>query len=236
MQKRTVAKLGGFVAAAALTAGLVAYSAGATGAYFTSSKSGTINGSVGTVNINNVTPLDITFNNLLPGEYQTDPITYNVKSSSGLVDVYLEIDHAAALQDPSATGDNPLGRYGHFAVQADAGAFSSFNTAAARVGTPATDANTCKVDAYGRNSTTGDIQTTAALNTTDPAPKWCPVPQFILLSYGAKATDPEATAQVTFGFTGLLGNAAQGASLGEVDFKILAVQHTISPYTNQPNA
>lgn len=230
MNKRTLAKLGGFGIAAATTAALVGFAANGTGAYFTASSDGHANVSTGSVNVNTAGINGIDFTGLLPGSYKTQPITYNISGSTANEDVYLELPNDPALTAASTPGPDPLGRYGQLAVSGPAGVFSSYNLAAdPGDATGETDASTasCKVDAYGR-SADGVGQTTAAANHGDYSLPYCQAPQFILLSYNMAPTDPTATANITFGYTGLL-MGPQNQSVSTMPIRVVAVQHGVSP-------
>jgi hypothetical protein len=226
MQKKTWAKLGGFAVALACTGTLVGFAASGTGAYFTASSSGSINGSTGTVNLSTATT-NLNFNGLLPGQYQTQSFTYNVSGGTGDEDVYLEFKNVNAFQEVPTPGATPLGRYGHLAVSGPAGTFSSFNLAT-DPGTlqnpPNPDPTDCQVDAFGR----GGNQTTEATSTSDFHDGFCPAPQFILLSYDMKSSDPTATASITFGFTGLL-TSPENTAIPQIPFTVVAVQHGVAP-------
>ena len=228
MKKRTLAKLGGFAIAAATTAALVGFAANGTGAYFTASSDGNANVSTGAVTVHTTDITALNFNGLLPGVYGTQSFQYNTNGGTGLEDVYLEIPANNYLQHIPTSGSFPLGRYGHFAASGPDGSFSSFNLAAAP-GLPSTPNPTdCVVDQYGR----GGNQTTAATSLADFSNGFCPVPQFILLGYGVASGDPNATASITFGFTGLL-TAPQSTTMAPIPFKVVATQHGILP--NDPN-
>jgi hypothetical protein len=227
MLKKTLVKTGGFAAAAAATAALVGFAAHGTGAYFTDSKSGNVNIATGHVTVNTTDISGLDFSGLLPGDYKTVNFQYNVNTGTAPEDVYLELDNVPAFQDaPGApTSPTPLGRYGHLAVSGPDGSFSSFNLAAdVNHGTATADPTDCVVDDYGR----GGNQTTEATSTTDFHNGFCPAPKFILLSYGMDPSATNATASITFGFTGLL-TGPQGQAVPSIPFKVVAVQHGILP-------
>jgi hypothetical protein len=206
---------------------LIGPATGTTGAYFTESKPGTINASTGGVHLN-TTDLTLNFTNLLPGEFQTKEIDYQ-STGTGLQDIWLVLPtdgSADALNGVAGTasGDRALGRYGHFAVSAPDGSFTSYNLATAGTGIHSGD--TCSTDSYGRGGSNAQ-----AADKTDLIP-FCPVPNAILLSYGI-SPGAGGVAQVTFGFTKLL-KSGQNAPLGQVAaFKIVATQHGVAP--SDPN-
>jgi hypothetical protein len=223
-------KLAVGAAAAVGAALLIGPATGTTGAYFTESKSGTINASNGYVHLT-TSDLTLNFNGLLPGEFQTRDITYTA-GGSGLEDIWLVLPtdgSADALNGTAGTasGDAAFGRYGHFAVSAPDGAFTSYNLATAGTGDHA--GPTCTTDAYGRGGSD-----TQAADVTDHTVPFCPVPNAILLSYGV-SNGFTGVAHVTFGFTKILTDPrAQGVLSHQVAaFKIVATQHGVAP--NDPN-
>lgn len=251
MQKKTLIKLGGFIAAAAATASLVGFAANGTGAYFSDSHSGSINASTGHLNVT-VTPSDgkLDFTNLLPGEDQNQTITYTAHTTSNQgEDVWLVItppqtqadggtcngswpDTAEALNGaPDDACGGGLGRYGHFAITSTAfgayggASFQSYNLST--TGTETTPVNhtgpTCSpVDANGNG---GSSQQAANKNDLIP---FCPVPNAILLAYGLTDGN-DGSATVTFGFTKLLTAPQDGPDGLVASYKIIATQHNVSP-------
>jgi hypothetical protein len=227
MHKKTWAKLGGFVVAAACTATLVGFAATNTGAYFTDSAPGSINASTGNVTVNTA-GTTLNFTGLLPGQYQPLTFIYNVNSGSAAEDVYLEFSHVDAFQHIPQDGAVPLGRYGHLAVSGPAGSFSSFNLAQDpddATGNTDGRADDCQVDQYGR----GGYQTAEATDVGDHTVGYCPAPKFILLSANLDPSDGNQTASITFGYTGLLQSPQNRTNLLNVPFKVVAVQHGILP-------
>jgi hypothetical protein len=213
--------------AAALGAGafaLVAAAAGTTGAYFTDSQSGAINGSLGSVKVN-TTALALNYANLLPGVFPTQNVTYTAAGTDA-EDIWLVLPTDGSADkfngQKGTSGEAPaLGRYGHFAVTSPAGSFTSYNltTAAVLGGT-----DSCTVNANGHGGS--DAQATSKSDYID----YCPVPSAILLSSNLPAGQ-SATAKITFGFTKLLkGPNVLNAPLAEVaQFKIVATQHGVLP-------
>jgi hypothetical protein len=223
-------RLGGFVAALAASAGLVATASGATGAYFTESKPGALNVSTGGVHLS-TSDLQLNFNGLLPGDLQDKTVTYT-STGSAPEDIWLVLPtdgSADALFGTAgeASGAAALGRYGHFAISSPAGSFTSYNLATAGTGTHS--GPTCTVDALGHGGSSQQ-----AANRTDYTTPFCPVPTAILLS-GGLAPGATASATITFGFTKLMNNPAQEdqplSTLAK--FNVVATQHGVTP--NDPN-
>ena len=229
MKRSTTAKLLAGAAALGTAAFLIGPATGTTGAYFTESKAGTINASTGGVHVN-TDNLTLNFANLLPGQFQTINVGYTA-AGTGPEDIWFVLPtdgSAAALNGVAGShpgGDKALGRYGHFALTAPDGSFTSFNLATAGTGDHAGD--TCTTDPYGRGGS--DAQ---PANRSDYTVAFCPVPNAILLSYGINP-GASGTVSITFGFTKLL-TGPQDSALGLVaPFKIVATQHGIAP--SDPN-
>jgi hypothetical protein len=220
-------RLGGFVAALGASGALIASATGATGAYFTDSHSGTVYASTGSVKVN-TTDLALKFTGLLPGDFQTQDVTYTA-AGSGAEDIWLVLptDGTAAEFNGVAgepSGDAALGRYGHFAVDSPAGSFTSFNLTTAGTA-PGHTGPSCTVDADGHGGSA-----TQATDRSDTTVPFCPVPGAILLSSNL-TNGQTGTAHITFGFTKLMNNPAQeNLPLAAVaQFKIVATQHGILP-------
>jgi hypothetical protein len=236
MRKSKLARIAGFTLALGATATLVGFAATGTGAYFTDSHNGEIDASTGSVSVT-INPADgkLSFTNLLPGSYQTDPISY-VATGTGSEDIWLVFPTTASdgsnpseafTGNPDDAAGGGLGRYGHFAVTSDGGAsFSSYNLN--NPGTGSDSGPSCPVD-----PTTGwggsDQQAASSSDHTTP---FCGVPNAILLASGL--TDGQSgTAQLTFGYTPLL-KSPQNAPLAKVvSYQIVATQHGIAP--SDPN-
>ncbi|MGH8888589.1 MAG: hypothetical protein ACRDV3_02370, partial [Acidothermaceae bacterium] len=75
-------RIGGFVTALAASGALIASATGATGAYFTDSTPGTISGSTGHLKLAVAGATSMSFSGLVPGQYQTDNVTYTTNSSA----------------------------------------------------------------------------------------------------------------------------------------------------------
>ncbi|MDH6236316.1 hypothetical protein [Cryobacterium sp. CG_9.6] len=102
-------------------------SLGATGAYFSDTKAGSVTGTVGSIKVtgsggNGANGLDLQYSNLLPGETQTKTATYR-NTGLNTQDVWVVFNNADALH-----ALNDLGRYGEFHVAANGAAlFDSAN-------------------------------------------------------------------------------------------------------------
>ena len=215
----TMARSRRFLAAGAVgvaAVALIAASSSVTGAYFTDSKDGSINASTGVVQVNPTSSLTLNFTNLLPGEFQTNRVTYTAAGSGG-EDIWLVFNDVANnvnfLSGASQPGPAPLGGFGHFALNSAAGSFSSWNLASG--------ASQCVTDGNGHGGS--DVEGTKA----NPVP-YCPVPKAIMLSNNLKYGDT-GYADITFGFTKRL-TAPQGSTPGDIaPYKIVATQHGILP-------
>ena len=226
MKTSTIVRLVAGAAAAAAAALLIGPATGTTGAYFTESKPGSIQASTGGVSFN-ASDLTLNFANLLPGEFVTRSIDYR-PTGTGTQDIWLVLPtdgSADALNGVAGelSGDTALGRYGHFAVAAPDGNFTSFNLATA--GTGIHSGPTCTTDAYGRGGSSAQ-----AANRLDYTVPFCPVPGAILLSYGI-APGGQGTANITFGYTKLMYKLMyQNLPVSTVAaFKIVATQHDVFP-------
>lgn len=102
MQKRKVARVAGFIASAGLTVGLIGAAGAATGAYFQDAESGTIRGTVGTIQIDNQTSTNLRFEKLLPGESATRGATF-VNNGNREQDVYLDLGGVRGYTDKQVT-------------------------------------------------------------------------------------------------------------------------------------
>lgn len=208
----------GFVTALGASAALVAAAAAGTGAYFTDSHDVTATAAVGSVALDNTTTT-LNFKDLLPGNYQTQPINYRA-TGTGPQDVWLVFDSSDWRNQifTGASGEfggGGLGRYGHFAVASNAGNFTSYNLSRP---TPSDSTAICVVDANGH----GGWADQATAGT-----KYCPVPNAIKIDSNLTKANGVRTAQVTFGFTGRLTD--QKAPEMTIPFKIVATQAGVSP-------
>ncbi len=230
MRKATTVRIAGFIGALCASGALVAASVSGTGAYFTDSHSGSINESTGHIRVD-VTPGDgqLNFDNLLPGEYQTQRVTFTAHPSSGTEDIWLVFPNAGNAGDAfistPASGPTPLGRYGHFGVTSSGGAsFQSSNLALSPSGYNGSDS--CSIDANGEG---GSAQT--ANSPSDQVP-YCAPAHAILLQSGM-GDGAYGTADLTFGFTKILKSGEDSGRQALEAFKIVATQHGIRP--DDPN-
>ena len=112
MLNRKKAIIGAGGVAVALTMALAAL--GPTGAYFTDTEQGGIEGTVGSIKVDAVGSLNLNYTNLLPGEVQTVSAQY---TNNGLnhQDVWVVFNNADALH-----ALNDLGNYGEFHISSGA--------------------------------------------------------------------------------------------------------------------
>jgi len=235
MRKSRAVRVAGFVGALGASAALVGFAATGTGAYFSDSHSGTIQASTGSVKIN-IAPGDgtLNFTNLLPGEYQSQQLQYQ-STGTGSEDIWLVFPTGTAPSNnpseaftgrPDDTGTpGPLGRFGHFAVDAPAGSFTSFNLSNPGT-TPGHTGPSCPTDAYGHGGSNTQAETRADIVD------FCAPPNAILLSSGI-APGQLDSATFTFGFTPLLENGQAAALAPVAQYKIVATQHGVRP--DDPN-
>lgn len=222
MHKAKALRIAGFVGALCASGALIGTAVSGTGAYFSDSHTGAVNASTGVVKVN-VSDLTLNFQNLLPGEFKTNTITYTA-AGTGAEDVWLVLPtDSSAEQFNGGPSSTALGRYGHFAVSSAAGDFTSYNLTAA----PSSSHDVCGVDADGHG---GSDQQATSTNNADPTSyvPYCAVPNAILL--GSNLTPGQTqSADITFGLTKLI-KSGQGAPLTQVaQFQIVATQHGIRP-------
>ncbi len=220
MDKKKTARVAGFVGALGASALLLGAAANTTGAYFTDSHDGTLQASRGHLKVY-TSDLNLNFADMVPGEYQTKQIDYST-SSSTTEDIWLQFVPGAGYGKFTGTKDGSdgyagggLGRFGHFAVQDNAGntLFSSYNLQNA-----AQNTSGC-ADSNGHGS--GPAATSAA-----DTPPLCGVPQFIKIESGLPS-GANRHMTLTFGNTG----RATGQDVAEVNapFKVIATQHGVRP-------
>lgn len=102
-------KVLGLALALVLIAGLVAVASGATGAYFSDTKSGEITGTIGSVKVD-TSDLTLHFTNLMPGEPQTVTLNY-ANSGTGGQAIFMVFPQPDALH-----AINDLGTYGEVTI------------------------------------------------------------------------------------------------------------------------
>lgn len=223
MSRSTGWRIGGFVAALAASAALVASAASSTGAWFTDVTDGSLSASSGHLNLVVSGDKTINFANLMPGETRTADLGYTADVSGGTVDVWLVFPTDTPQQATAyclftgpkdQCGGGGLGRYGYFAVSADGygQAFRSHNLKNAPAGVTG---QSCGVDGNGRGGS--DQQATSVLDT----PPYCGVPTAILVADNV-ADGASGTLHVSFGLSGRQDQ--QGQVEPTVPFQIVATQ------------
>jgi hypothetical protein len=222
VSKKTFLKVTGFVGTLGAGAALVATAATGTGAWFTDSEAGSISANSGHLAINLTGgERNMNFADMMPGDYQTKSITYQVTQSSGKSDVWLTFDKNSAAVG-AFTGakqapypDGGLGRYGHFRVLDSNGNQIFVSNNLAHPTNPADPAQ-CYVDADGHGGSDATPQ-----NATETIP-YCGVPYAIKLASGLNS-GASRNFTIEFGFTGR--QVQQGQSLAAtVPFDVVATQ------------
>jgi hypothetical protein len=226
MPRAKVLRITGFFGALCASAALVGAAATGTGAYFTDSHDGSINAGTGHIKVS-VSPVDLklNFDNLLPGEYQTNRVDYAAHPSSGSEDIWLVFPNdssADAFIHTPQSGPTPLGRYGHFKLTSTGGAsFESSNLTLSPSGYNSSDS--CSINANGEG---GSPQT--ATDPSDHTVPYCAPMRAILLQSGMHDGDT-GYANVEFGFTKILTAPQDSGRAPVVSFKVVATQHGIRP-------
>jgi hypothetical protein len=136
VSKNNIMKVGGFIGSLAIGAALVGSAVTGTGAWFSDSHNGHVAASTGRLHLN-TTDTNLSFDNLVPGEYKTRNIDFSISGDSSTnADVWLTFDpndlgylKFTGAKNVTAWPDGGLGRYGHFAVSVNGGApvFRSYN-------------------------------------------------------------------------------------------------------------
>ena len=116
MHSRFGIRLAGFVATVGAAAVMVAATVASTGAYFSDTKSGSINGTFGNVSVatsggSGANSLDFTFTKMLPAEWKTAKITVT-NTGTGPEDIWMVFDNA----NKSWSWLNSLGTYGEMTI------------------------------------------------------------------------------------------------------------------------
>ena len=118
MGKRKIARIGAFALCLAASGGLIAAATGATGAYFSDAKPGTLTGTIGSIKIQGSggsgAGLDFHFDNMLPGVPQAAVASFS-NTGANAEDVWLVFPNADALH-----ALNNLGTYGEIHILANA--------------------------------------------------------------------------------------------------------------------
>lgn len=220
MNKKKTARVAGFVGALGTSALLLGAAANTTGAYFTDSHDGTLQATRGHLTVT-TSDLYLNFADLVPGEYQDKQIDYTTNSST-TEDIWLQfvpgtgygaLTGAADGSDGVAGGG--MGRFGHFAVQDNAGnvLFSSYNLTNVSHNT----SGCADSDGHGSGP--------QATSPTDTPPN-CGVPQFIKVESGLPS-GANRHMTLTFGITGRA--TGQNTQQANAPFKVIATQHGVRP-------
>jgi hypothetical protein len=221
VSKKTVFKVAGFIGTLGAGAALVASAAAGTGAWFTDSENGSLASSTGSLQVNLISGTrNMSFQNLMPGDYKTQSVTYQVHQSSGKSDVWLVLDPTnvnvlafTGDKHNSLYEDGGLGRYGHFKVTANGSqVFVSNNLAHAE---DPSDPAQCHVNADGHGGSSA--KPASETDTID----YCGVPYAIKLASGLNDGNTGNVA-LEFGVTGRW--TAQNITLPTVPFSIVATQ------------
>jgi hypothetical protein len=200
----------GFAGTVALSGALVAAATGATGAYFSDSRSGHITGTIGSIKVSTSggagpDNLNFTWADMLPGELKSSTFRYE-NTGRNAQDVYLVFTDAAQLH-----ALNDLGHYGEAHIASNGTEIFASTNLNDHDTCPATDAN----------------------GPTDCAP----IPAQIKLA-GAVQPGETGSATFSFGFSELLkGASAEEAPFGPLDYSVVATQVGVSPtdVNNTPN-
>ena len=227
MRKAKAIRIAGFVGALGASAVLVGAAVQGTGAYFTDSHNGAINGTTGKVSVT-ISPSDglLNFTGLLPGDYQSKNVSYTAHGT-GAEDIWLVFPTDGSAEAFVGTSDDTsgggLGRYGHFALTTSNGAhFTSYNLNNA--GSGIHGGPTCGMDENGWGGSD-----TAAANRDDRTVPFCAPHNAILLA-GNLSAGQGGTATFTFGYTPLMHDPAQESTLlDHVAYQIVATQAGIRP-------
>lgn len=229
MRKAKALRITGFVGALCASAALVGTSVSGTGAYFTDSHDGNMNAGTGKIAVT-ISPDNgqLNFDNLLPGDYQTQTVSYTAGPVGGTEDIWLVFPNYGTSTDaftahPQA-GPAPLGQYGHLAVSSAAGSFTSYNLALSPSGENAADS--CHIDVNGHGGSAAQLADPAQAKT-NPLP-YCAPAKAILLQSNMAAGD-NGQVKITFGFTPLLVGGQGMATTPLESYQVVATQHGIRP-------
>ena len=214
MLKSRGARVGAFIATMGASAALIGVSVHATGAYFSDTRSGTITGTIGSIEVDTSggggqDGLDFNFDNMLPGEPQTAHGSYK-NTGANNQDVYIVFYNADALH-----AINDLGRFGELHITS----------------------NNTEIFA-SRNLNDHPSCPPGASDATHPP--CAALPQELKL---AENVAPGGTGQFTFTFdytSRLKADAAEGRPFNcyplggcnnaGLPYKIVATQHGVDPY------
>lgn len=241
MRKGKALRLAGFIGATCASVALIATAVETTGAYFSSTKSGTISANGGHLKLNTGNT-NLNFADLMPGTNKDQAVNYNVDVTAGnTVDLWLTFDTSTPANKTAynfftggarlANGDydwhtcvngdttlncGGLGRYGYFAVANTPTNGNSSTLFRSGNLSFATSANTPNTGPATTNechvNANGDGGSGVTSTGHADFPPSCGVPQAILLASGLNNAD-SGTVTVTFGLNGpLTGNDKQYVS------------------------
>ncbi|HET8614194.1 MAG TPA: hypothetical protein VFL94_01630 [Actinomycetales bacterium] len=119
MSKKQFLKVTGFIGTLGAGAALVATAATGTGAYFTDSASGTISGTMGTIQIQgadgNPDNMNISFTKMLPGETGRDTVTFK-NIGQNPQDVWVVFPQSALGDGSTSTPNDGVNDFGTYAT------------------------------------------------------------------------------------------------------------------------
>jgi hypothetical protein len=229
MSKKKAARLAGFIGALCATGALVGAGVQATGAYFTSSQTGTMHASSGHLTLSATHPaqLNMDFQNLMPGKNVQHAVDYSVDVSSGNVDLWLVFNKDSQEYNKFTGGsgntnwsDGGLGRYGYFSVS-DSNGGRAFRSGNLKFATAADDPQSS--DSCATNATTGRGGSDWIATAGDYSPtEFCGVPDAIKLA-GGLSDGATGTVTITFGLNGYM-QTEQNQPEFNLPFKIVATQ------------
>ena len=232
MRKSKAVRVAGFVGALGASAALVGFAATGTGAYFSESHTGTIQASNGSVKLT-VSPSNgiLTYSNLLPGVDQKQTVGWQA-TGTGAQDIWLVFPTTskdgsnpseALTGQPEDAAKGGLGRYGHFAVNAPAGSFNSYNLSNRRTSDP--NGAFCPINVNGLGGSAAQ-----AADKNDYSLPYCAPKNAILLQSGL-TYGQTGSADLIFGLTKLATD--QTPSNLNISYKIVATQAGVRP--DDPN-
>jgi hypothetical protein len=216
-------RIAAFIGTLGASAALIGMAATNTGAYFTDSENGQIAGTTGHLTVDKNNDFNLSFDNLVPGEYKDRTVAYHTGGDSN-EDIWLYFPAGTpygAFTGAKGAIDNysegGMGRFGHFAVKDNGGTplFSSYN-----LQNDPTGASGC-ADANGHGS---GPQATSETDT----PPYCGVPHYMLIESNVPA-GVDRSFTMTFGVTGKQTVQGQYAPPANVPFQVVATQAGHSP-------
>jgi hypothetical protein len=228
MFKNKSARIAAFIGTLGASAALIGAAATNTGAYFTDSETGQIAGTTGHLTVDKLNDYNLSFDNLVPGEYKDRSVAYRTGGDTN-EDIWLKFPAGTpygqftGAKDNGSNGnidgfaDGGMGRFGHFAVKDNAGnvLFSSYNLQNESNGTSG-----C-ADSNGHGS---GPQATSPTNT----PPLCGVPHYMLIETNLPSGS-DRSLTMTFGVTGKQTQQGQYAPPANVPFQVVATQHGVRP-------